>query len=164
MKIKLFFLFSAISFSGAVLAQQAGALGVGGVAGTITPVVANGGAVTARPTVQSASCGDGAGGGTKPRMCADVMSISVYSRAMLESVITTTVSQMTVESAFNTSLGVVNVVIRDANGMLYYLNNVNTSVSRNLSINIGMFPSGDYTILYTDTYGTLIEQVVFRVK
>lgn len=169
MKISLFLLFSVLFCGGAIMAQQIGSYSVGGVAGTIKPAALSqmasggpgdggGGVNPLFMKMDLPLCGPGDGGsGTNPRMCNEEIARSIAT-------ITIHISPSTIQSTFLTNQGIINVVIIDTYGMIYYQDNIDTSLCRNLTTDISFLPSGSYAIIYTDVNGQPIKQGKFNIE
>lgn len=69
-----------------------------------------------------------------------------------------------IETTFFRDLGDVNIIVKDAHGLIYYKENVNTSQKKKLRISRSVLPAGKYNIEYTDSNNNLINKGNFEIK
>ena len=68
-----------------------------------------------------------------------------------------------VEVIFTVNAGLVDIVVKDINGTVYYESTVNTSQSNRLSVDVSTLPADTYTITIKNKNGTLNKYGSFEI-
>ncbi|GAB6122360.1 DUF3244 domain-containing protein [Dysgonomonas termitidis] len=96
--------------------------------------------------------GNGEGGpGVNPR------------RIALPPITATLTDNNSVEVTFTANAGLVDIVVKDINGTVYYESSINTSQSKILSVDVNTLPADTYIITIKNRTGTLNKYGSFEI-